>query len=72
MPGHRARVPHPPEDVFRRAGLLPPLPDDVDTQQMTRLYDYYKRLPARVRDEIVEYAAFRYEREGKREKAPDE
>jgi len=55
----------------QRTGILPQLPDDVDTQQLARLQSYYKRLPARVREEIVEYAVFKYER-SKNEQAPDD
>lgn len=52
----------PPELVLRLAGLIPPLPDDVDMQQFTRLRDYYMRLPAKSRGEVLEFAIFKYER----------
>lgn len=53
----------PPEIVFRQAGLLPPLPEEPDAQQVTKCLDYYKRLPSRVREEVLEYITFKYERE---------
>jgi transcriptional regulator with XRE-family HTH domain len=63
----------PPEEVYRRAGLLPPLPDEPDHAQERRLYDLYRRLPERVRERVVEYAAFEYERLARgKEQAPDE
>lgn len=62
----------PTEDVYRRAGLLPPLPDEPSQAQERRLYDLYRRLPERIRERVVEYAAFEYERLGKdKEQAPD-
>lgn len=51
----------PPDQVLRKAGLLPQLPDGAaDTQQ---LLDYYKSLSSRAREEVTEYVAFKYERE---------
>lgn len=61
----------PPEDVYRRAGLLPPLPDEPTQLQEKRLYDLYRRLPERIRERVVEYAAFEYERLSNKEQAPD-
>lgn len=52
----------PPELVMRKAGILPELPAEVDQQQLAMLTDYYRRLSPRVREELVAYAAFKYER----------
>jgi transcriptional regulator with XRE-family HTH domain len=51
----------PSEDVLRRAGLLPDTP--VDDFQVSRLYDYYKRLSPRAREDAVQYLVFKYEQE---------
>jgi len=52
----------PPEDVLRKAGLLPPLPlpDDPTLQE---LFAYCKRLSPQARKEILEYVLFRYQRQ---------
>jgi len=55
----------PPEVIYRRAGLLPALPDEPDHEQFQLLTDYYNRLPSHIREELIEYAVFKYEREVK-------
>ena len=61
----------PPEDVYRRAGLLPNLPDDPNQAQEKRLCDLYRRLPERLRERVIDYAVFEYERMVTKEQAPD-
>lgn len=48
----------PADQVFRRAGLLPPLPasDDVITQE---IIESIKQLPTDVRKEVLAYIRFR-------------
>lgn len=53
----------PPEIVFRKAGLLPQLPEETDSQLVTKCQDYYKRLPSKVKEEVLEYIIYRYEHE---------
>ena len=56
-----ARALHlPPEEVFRRAGLLPPLPADTDEMQYTQLRDTLKYLTCHDRDQVMEYARMLY------------
>lgn len=52
----------PPEDVFRKAGILPPLPAPEDDITLKELYEYVKRLPPDERLLILDYATHRYER----------
>ena len=51
----------PPEDVFRRAGLLPELTygtlEDGDARE---LYTIIQNLPTRERRDVIEYARMRY------------
>ncbi|MBN1874717.1 MAG: helix-turn-helix transcriptional regulator [Anaerolineae bacterium] len=55
------KVPH--EDVFRYAGLLPPLPEGGGDLSFGELLSYMKRLSPQTRREILEYVIFRYQRE---------
>lgn len=52
----------PPEEVFRRAGLLPPLPAPVDDATLKELEDIVKKLDPEERQEVLEYARWRYRR----------
>jgi transcriptional regulator with XRE-family HTH domain len=52
----------PPEEVFRIAGLLPALPGDGTVPQYTRLIDCMNRLSVKDREEVLQYALFRYEK----------
>lgn len=53
----------PAEVVYRKAGLLPELPAPVQDEQLTTLYDYYKRLSHKAREDAVEYMIFKYKQE---------
>ncbi len=50
----------PPEDIFRRAGLLPSLPTPVEDMNLTELRDVMKYLQPRERRQILEYAMMLY------------
>ncbi len=50
----------PPEDIFRRAGLLPSLPTPVEDLNLTELRDVMKYLQPRERRQILEYAMMLY------------
>lgn len=50
----------PPEDVFRRAGLLPSLPAPIEDMNLTELRDVMKYLQPRERRQILEYAMMLY------------
>lgn len=55
-----------PEEVFRRAGLLPPLPAASDLSLVQQLGELVRRLPEEERGEILDYARYRYQRYAKR------
>lgn len=51
-----------PEDLYRRAGLLPPKPAAVDLPpDLDEVIDLLKRLPATEREEVLMYTRFRYQ-----------
>lgn len=52
----------PPEEVFRRAGLLPELPAPDNDITLKRLYEYVKRLSPDDRLLVLDYAFHRYKR----------
>jgi transcriptional regulator with XRE-family HTH domain len=52
----------PAEEVFRRAGILPPLPAPENDITFDELLSYMKRLSAEDRKDVLEYAIFRYRR----------
>jgi len=54
----------PPEFVFRKAGLLPNVPDDDAT--MRELVDLVCHLSPEDRQDVLEYALWRYRREQER------
>lgn len=60
-----------PEEVFRRAGLLPPLPAAPDLSLMQQLSDLIKRLPEDERGEVLDYARYRYQRYTRRSQLGD-
>jgi len=49
-----------PEEVFRRAGLLPPLLASENDPTITRVVEYLRRLSPIDRAEVLTYAMFRY------------
>lgn len=49
-----------PEEVFRRAGILPPLLASDNDQAITRVLEYMRRLGPNDRNEILLYTMFRY------------
>lgn len=49
-----------PEEVFRRAGLLPPLLDTDNDPNITRVVEYLRRMSQSDRAEILAYTMFRY------------
>lgn len=53
-----------PEDVFRRAGLLPPKKNGTEIVDPTfqEIVDIMRNLPPEERQEVLEYALFRYRR----------
>lgn len=53
----------PPEKVFRRAGLLPPLPASEDDATLKELQDIAQQLSLEKRREVLEYARWRYEQQ---------
>lgn len=53
----------PPETVFGKAGLLPPLPAPLDDLSLRELVDLAKRLTTEERQELLEYALWRYRRQ---------
>ena len=55
-----------PEEVFRRAGLLPPLPAASDLSLVQQIGELIRRLPEEERGEILDYARYRYQRYAKR------
>lgn len=61
---------HPPEHVFRVAGLLPPLPSSNDGFILKELIEIVKRLPDEDREEVLDYAKMRYEKRQKKKKPP--
>lgn len=50
----------PPEEVFRRAGLLPDLPAPLEELSFEELSDVMKRLSARDQLQVVQYARMLY------------
>ena len=52
-----------PEEVLRLAGLLPSLPGTDGDASMARTLEMMKYLRSEVREEIVAYVVWRYERE---------
>jgi transcriptional regulator with XRE-family HTH domain len=55
----------PPETVFRRAGLLPPLPGPEENLTLQQIYETAKLLSPAQRDELLEYILFRVQRSQK-------
>ncbi len=53
----------PPEQVFRKAGLLPDYPEDLDRNNIAQLLEYYRGLSYEERLRLVEHAKWVYERE---------
>lgn len=51
----------PPEEVFRKAGLLPELPGPEDEWTYKQLLDYMRRLTPKERLGVLQYAFFRYQ-----------
>jgi DNA-binding XRE family transcriptional regulator len=63
----------PAEEVFRRAGILPPLPAPDNDPTFGELLSYMRRLSAEDRRDVLEYALFRYGRaQGQRERKSNE
>ena len=52
----------PPEDIFRRAGLLPELPAGSDARYLQELRDLMGRLSVEEREDILAYVKWRYQR----------
>lgn len=52
-----------PEDLYRRAGLLPPQPDRYRTPTEKDLLDILKRLPLDKQKEVINFARFLYQQE---------
>ena len=52
----------PPEQVLRTAGLLPPLPGPEEDKILKELVEIVKRLDPDERQEILDYALWRYRR----------
>jgi transcriptional regulator with XRE-family HTH domain len=51
----------PPEDIFRKAGLLPDLPyGPLDQMTLQELHDLMRNLTPRDRRDVLEYARMRY------------
>lgn len=48
----------PPEEVFRMAGLLPPLPEE-DDEMARRIVESFKRLPIEKRREILSFVEWK-------------
>lgn len=55
------------EEVFRRAGKLPPAPSQEHEHSLRELYELAKRLTSRQREELLEFAYFQYRRRRERE-----
>lgn len=53
----------PPELVFRKARLLPPLIGPEESQTFDEILDFMKRLTEDEREEVLDYAKRRYERQ---------
>lgn len=51
----------PPEEVFREAGLLPPLPTG-DKSAVQELLELVKNMPSEDQQEILDYARYRYQK----------
>jgi len=51
----------PPEEVFRRAGILPPLPAPDNDPTLEEITAYLKRLSSEDRKEVLMYTHFRYQ-----------
>ena len=51
----------PPEEVLRRAGILPPLPAPED-ETFRQILEYVKRMDVEDRQAVLEYVIFRYRR----------
>lgn len=53
----------PPEQVLRLGGLLPALPGPEDDPALRNLVEVAKQLAAEDRQEVLEYATWRYRRQ---------
>ena len=53
----------PPEEIFRAAGLLPALPASGEEKIIYEIIDIARRLSPGVREDLREYALWRYKRE---------
>lgn len=51
-----------PEDLYRRAGLLPPVPSPAQDPLLDEALEILKRLPPDEQQNVIEYAKFRYQR----------
>ena len=60
----------PEEQLFRQAGLLSPLPAPEDDPTLTRLQEIALRLPAAERQELLDYAQWRYSLQQQEEDTP--
>ena len=47
-----------PEDVLRRAGVLPPLPSDQEKREAVRMMELFDRLAPAERERVLEYVEF--------------
>jgi transcriptional regulator with XRE-family HTH domain len=52
-----------PEDLFRMAGLLPPLPEPED-ELLSQVTDAFNRLPPDKRREVLDFALWQLRRNG--------
>jgi len=52
----------PPDYVFREAGILPPSPGTERDPTFQEIVDIMRNLPPEERQEVLEYALFRYRR----------
>lgn len=55
-----------PEDVLRRAGLLPPLPQIDGDASIAKTLEVMKRLTPQEREEVLAYVLWRYEQQRER------
>jgi len=47
-----------PEDVLRRAGILPPLPSNEENREAVRMMELFDRLTPGERERVLEYVEF--------------
>lgn len=57
-----------PETVMRLAGLLPSLPGPEDARSLKELLEITQQLTLRDRQDVLEYATWRYHRQQERQK----